>query len=161
MHSDNNFQIVKRLAELAKNQLVYNALPRPVKEEYVFLSNMFQYGYAHAEQQFNEKFKLCVGNYKHTLEKEGKGFGWFHDADKLIWLRMRMNQFSYIIYGDDFIRDELVFKRELGNDAYRDLIEQIDRTVLMTPEEIKTMHEEMGLMMNDILNEVLENEKKK
>src|SRR5688572_30163542 len=127
-----NIEIVQRLFEIAQNQLSYSLEPKPFKEEHIFLSNVLNCALQDAEREFNENFKECVAHYKVNLEKSKSKKGFFHNVEKLFWGKNKINQLLYIIYGDRFTMTELTFKRE-HPDPYKDLIEQIDRTALMTP----------------------------
>lgn len=158
---NSNLQIVQRLLELSKNRMEgYTLFPRPFKKEQIWLSNVLNDSLNLMEAEFNRKFQEIVGHYKSSL-KEGKGYGWFHSPEKLAWGRMQINQLSYAIYGDKFTHKELEFKEELGNDAYREFICQIDRTVLMTPKELKEHNEQINRMAKEILDEILAEEKEK
>lgn len=156
MKNNSNPQIVVRLFELSKNKLAYNYYPKPFKKEYIWLSNILNDGLRQVEREFSDAFRKAIGEYKQTLEKEGKGFGWFHNAENLIWIRTQYNQLKYAIYGD--VWEDLVFRAELGNEAYKDLIMQIDRTVLMSPEELKHHEEEWASVPREILDELLKEE---
>lgn len=160
---NSNLAIVKRLLELGKNQPGYNekrpSFPRPYKEEQIWLSNILTDSLQNEEREFKEKFANIVNEYKRTL-REKKTYGWFHGADSLEWSMVHINQLKYAIYGDVFERP-LEFKQSLGNEAYKDFIEQIDRTVLMTPAQLKKHNQEINRISNDILKEILEEKKTK
>ena len=143
-----NLSIVGRLLELAKNPLEYTVYPKECRQEYIFLSNTLQYAKVNIEREFNEAFKMSVGRYKQSLEKD-KGYGWFHAPEKLVWLQMQINQLDYAIYGERFIR-EIRFNESLGKDAYRDLICQIDRTALMNEQELKEHQKQIEKITTDL-----------
>ena len=160
MSENSNIQIVQRLLELAKNPLDYSASPKNFKQEHIFLSNVLNDSKARMEREFNEAFKEIVGQYKRTL-KEGKGYGWFHDPEKLEWKQNYINQVDYAIYGDKFTRKQLKFNEKLKNKAYKDFIEQIDRTALMTPIQLKKHNEQCNKIAKEIMAEILAEEKTK
>lgn len=153
---NSNLEIVSRLLELSKNQIEFNVFPKECREEYIFLSNVLNDSVKKLEWEFAECFKRAVGNYKQSLLM-GNGFGWFHNPEELVWIKMQINQLLYTIYGERFIH-EIKFKSELGNEAYLDLINQIDRTVLMTSEELQKHNEEIDKMSKEILDEILREE---
>lgn len=161
---DSNLNIIKRLLELGRNQMDgYTLFPRPYKEEQIWLANILSDSLRRKEADFAEVFRTAVGHYKSSL-KEGKGYGWFHGAEKLVWAKMQINQLMYAIYGDERFTatmQDLRFNEELGKDAYRDLICQIDRTVLMTPEELERHNEECNRMAMEILDEIKKEEEEK
>ncbi len=156
-----NLKIVERLLEIVKNELDYSHFPKPFKQEYMFLSNVLSDAKRKRENEFNEAFKEIVGQYKQTLAKEG--YGWFRAPEKLCWLRVYINQLDYAIYGgkDHYDQKELFFNEKLKEGAYLDFINQIDRTALMTSEELKIHNEECNRIGLEILNEILAEEKKK
>ncbi len=155
---ESNLHIVQRLLELAKNQIEYNVYPKHYKEEHIFLSNMLSDSLRKHEDEFARKFQEAVGQYKGSLRD--KTYGWFHSPEKLVWLNMEINQLKYAIYGERFVH-ELNFNEDLGNDAYRDFICQINRTVLMTPEELKIHNDEVNKLSMEILQEILAEEKER
>lgn len=155
-----NLKIVQRLVEICKNELQYDVYPKPFKEEHIFLSNELNYALVAREREFNETFKQCVGKYKSTLEKNKK-YGWFNSPENLIWKYMYINQLKYIIYGERYSDKDLVFREELKEMAYLDLINQIDRTALMTEKELKEHQEKCNAMAMEILEELLKEEKEK
>lgn len=128
----------------------YSLQPKSFKEEYIFLANVLNEALRRYEVDFSETFQKAVGNYKSTLA-QGKGYGWFHAPENLVWKNTRINQLKYAIYGDTFVHI-ITFNKQLGKEAYKDLIEQIDRTVLMTPEELEVYRKEC----NDLAAEILE-----
>ncbi len=158
MKDNSNLQIVKRLLELSKNQLDYSTFPKPFKEEYIWLSNLLNDALSVARKEFSEAFQKAVGDYKGSLA-EGKGYGWFHNSENLVWKQTKVKQIQYAIYGDEI--GEIKFNEELGNAAYKDLIMQIDRTVLMTEKELKLHNKEMSVVMKKIIDEILKEEKNK
>jgi len=160
---NSNLAIIQRLLELGKNQLGYNekrpSFPRPYKEEQIWLSNILTDSLRNEEREFNEEFQKIVARYKMTFALK-KGYGWFQNAEKLEWLNTKINQLKYIIYGDVFERP-IEFNPSLGNKAYKDFIEQIDRTVLMTPAQLKKHNQQINKISKDILKEILEEKKTK
>lgn len=153
-----NLEIVARLIEIAKNQLEYSTFPKQFKDEYIFIADVFTDSIKEHEREFDTAFQKAVGNYKSTLAQDGKGFGWFHSPEKLEWINMRINQMKYIVYGDRFTR-EIKFNKALGKDAYKDMIEQIDRTVLMSEEEKKAHYEHYCMLSKEIKAKILKEEK--
>jgi len=153
---NSNLKIVSRLLELAKNPIDYSVFPKEYKEENIFLANVLNDSVKKLEWEFAECFKRIVGNYKESLSLN-KGFGWFHRPEEIVWIRMQINQLLYAIYGERFVH-EIKFNKELGDEAYLDLINQIDRTVLMTPEEVEKLNEEIGRLSKEILDEILQEE---
>ena len=156
-----NLDIIKRLIEIAKNPLDYSTFPKPFKEEHIFLSNELSEALKYRQREFDEYFQKCVGNYKSTLENEGKGYGWFHSPEKLIWKHTYVNQLHYIIYGDRYTDRELVFREELKTDAYKDLILQVSGIALMTDEELVIHNEKSNELVKSIMEEILAEEKLK
>lgn len=154
-----NLKIISRLVELSKNELHYSQMPQPYNKEYIFLANHLNAAIVNLEYEFQDAFRYAVGKYKQSLGESTTGFGWFHEPEKLIYIRMQINQLKYAIYGAEFAHD-LIFKEELGSGAYKDLIEQIDRTVLMTPEEKKSYEEEINKIGMEVIKELLAEEKK-
>ena len=154
-----NLQIIQRLLEIGKNPLVISLVPKDFKEEHIFLANILNYALTNMEREFNENFKKAVAQYKGSL-KEEKGYGWFHNPENLVYENMYINQLKYIIYGERFV-STIKFKEELGKKAYLDLINQIDRTALMTPAQLKKHNAACNRIANDILKEILAEEKKK
>jgi len=158
METTENLKIVQRLLELAKNELEYSTYPKPFKEEHIFLPNVLNSALKDLENEFSEKFKRCVGAYKSTLKEQKKGYGWFHSPENLIYINMKINQLKWVVYGDRFVR-EIRFNEELGNKAYKDLIDQIDCTVLMSETKRKAHAKKCNEMAIRIVNEILEKEK--
>jgi len=154
---NSNLKIVSRLLELSKNQIDYSEFPKECRKEHIYLANVLNDSVKKLEWEFAECFKRAVGNYKQTLAK-GKKFGWFHKPEELVYIKMQINQLLYAIYGERFIH-EIKFKPELKNEAYLDLINQIDRTVLMTSKELKKHNEEINKMAKEIMDEILREEK--
>lgn len=159
MQEDSNLHIVKRLAELAKNPLDYSVYPKPFRQEHIFLANWLNDALRQEEREFAEKFQRAVGKYKSTLS-EGKGYGWFHNDENLCWSFMTIQQLKYVIYGEKFTLRQIKFNKALGNLAYKDLIEQIDRTALMTDEELKAHNEECNRIAEEVMMEILAEEKR-
>lgn len=159
MKKNDNLEIITRLLELARNPLEYSVFPKEYKQEYVFLANVINDSISRLEHEFDEAFKYAVGRYKSSL-KEDKGYGWFHSPEKLIWINTQLNQLRYAVYGERHVR-ELKWNEHLGDMAYRDLLDQIDRTVFMTPDELKEFNEKINQMALEVLNEILEEEKTK
>ncbi len=157
MRKNDNIEIVQRMLEIGKNDLDYSVFPKPFKEEHIFLSNVLSDALRKEETDFNEDFKKAVGEYKRNLKE--KGWGWFYAPEKLIWSNTIINQLKYVIYGDRFIR-EYKFNETLGKGAYKDLINQIDRTALMSERQKKALNKRTSKLAMDILNELLEEEKK-
>lgn len=93
-----------------------------------------------------------------NLEKDGK-YGWFHSPEKLEWIGMQINQLKYVVYGEEFTRT-LKFNKELGKDAYRDFICQVDRTVLMSDDELRAHNLELERISFEVANEILKQESK-
>jgi hypothetical protein len=150
-----NLEIVKRLLELSRNQLEYSLFPKNFKEEHIFLPNVLNIAMTHYQQQFDKAFREAVGEYKSKLS-EGK-YGWFHKPEELVWLRMEMNQIRYAIYGSTLT--EIKFNKSLGESAYKDLIEQIDRTVLMTPKELEAFWAEINEISKQVIAEIEQEQK--
>jgi hypothetical protein len=153
---NDNLKIVERLFEMAKNELHYSEFPKAYNKEHIFLANYLNCAATDLEREFNDTFKYAVGNYKNSL-KEGKKYGWFHSPEKLIYINMQLNQIRYAVYGERHVR-ELVFKKELGNAAYKDLINQIDCTVLMTDIQKKKHMDKCNKMAKKIMAEILKEE---
>ncbi len=160
MDKSSNMQIMKRLLEIAKNPKGSIGDVLPFKEQYIFLSNILNVALNDYEKEFDEMFNTAVNQYKNTLANEGKGYGWFHSVDNLLYVSMQISQLKYIIYGEESasLRD-YTFNEELKEGAYKDFIEQVDRTVLMTPEELKKHNEKINRLSLDILEEILKEEK--
>lgn len=150
---NDNLDIVKRLLELSRNQLEYSSFPKPWNEEHMFLSNHLNEARHRIELEFNEALGKAVSAYKASLKE--REFGWFHAPEKLVYLRMQINQLIYAVYGNKYIH-EIKFNKALGDEAYKDLIEQIDRTLLMTPLELEKHNEELNLLSRQISDEMLE-----
>lgn len=157
---DSNLEIVQRLLELSKNERCFSNDVYSVdfKKEHIFLSNILNYALVNAEREFNEKFKMCVNQYKGNLKNSKDGFGWFHSPENLIYQNAYINQIKYAIYGDRFIH-VYSFKKELGKEAYKDLILQIDATVLMTPKELAAHQKRCNELAKEIIDEMLAEEK--
>lgn len=153
MENNDNLLIIKRLIEIAKNPLTYSEFPKSYKEEYIFLPNILNSAIKDLENEFNEAFKYAVGNYKLTLE-QNKGYGWFHNPSKLVYIKTRINQLKYIIYGDRCV-NEIKFNEDLGNEAYKDLILQIDRSVLMSSEEKIEYYKQLEEISRELIDEIL------
>ena len=162
MENNSNINIVSRLLELSKNKLDYSVLPKPYKEEHIFLANILNHALVNLEREFNDKFKIAVMSYKETLSGKGRfkksKHGYFYNHENLLYINMQINQLKYAIYGDRFVH-ELKWNEHLGQKAYKDLIEQIDRTVLMEPDELRKHNKNVNKIANEILQEIL-NEKK-
>lgn len=156
MKHNDNLSICHRLLDLSKNELVYNVYPGNFKSEYIFLANALNDSISRLEHEFDDAFKNAVGTYKASL-REGKGYGWFHAPEKLCYIRMQINQLLYAVYGDQFCH-ELVFREELGKMAYKDLIEQIDRTAIMTQSQLKSHNKKIEKISADIVKELLKEE---
>jgi len=151
---NSNLQIIQRLLELGKNPYgTYELFPQGFKTEYMFLSNVLSDGLARMEWEFTEKFKTAVNSYKQSKKASGKKYGWFHSPENLVWCNTYINQIKYAIYGDSFIH-EIKFNPELKEKAYLDLINQIDRTALMTPYQLKKHNAECNRMSLEILEEL-------
>jgi hypothetical protein len=157
MRSTENLKILSRLLEIAKNPLEYSLYPKPFKEEHIFLANHLNEARQRLEVEFNNAFKKAVGAYKSTLKEHG--FGYFHSPETLVYIRMQINQISYVVYGD-YVH-EIKFNEDLGKAAYKDLIEQIDRTVLMTPAQLKKHTAECNRISKEIIDEILKEEREK
>ena len=158
MEENSNLKIVQRLLELSKNTLDYSVHPQEFKKEYIFLANVLNDSLDRLRHEFADAFKQIVGQYKNSL-KEGKGYGWFHSPEKLEWIQTYINQLDYAVYGEKFTR-QLKFKSELKNKAYKNFIEQIDRTVLMTPTQLKKHNAQCNKIAKEIMDEILAEEKK-
>ncbi len=160
--ADSNLKIVQRLLELAKNQPGYNEerplFPKSYDTEQIWLANVLNDSRNIMEREFKEEFQRVVAQYKMTL-KEGKGYGWFHSPEKLEWIKMQINQLKYVVYGEEYIR-EIKFNDSLKNKAYKDFIEQIDRTVLMTPAQLKKHDAEINRISKEVMAEILKEESK-
>lgn len=159
MNENSNLNIVKRLALLSQNQVEYNEFPRAYNEEYIFLANWLNSAARDAENDFNKTFQYAVGNYKSTLKESGKGYGWFHNAGNLVHQANTLDQIHYAIYGERHIRG-IRWNAQLKNMAYKDLIEQIDRTVLMTEAQLKKHRATCNKLAKKIMDEILAEEKK-
>ncbi len=155
---DSNIKIVERLLELVKNGLEYSLRPKGYMTEHMFLANVLNDSLHRMELEFKDKFRNVVAEYKRNLSK-GE-YGWFHKYDDLEWLNTYMNQVKYAVYGKDYIR-EIKFDDSLGKDAYRDFICQIDRTALMSPEELKAHNEELERISAEVVEEILKESKHK
>lgn len=156
---DSNMEIVLRLMEMAENKLEYSAFPKPYKEEHLFLANHLNAALKLMETRFDEHFQHAVERYKTTIG-ENKGYGWFENVENLIFENAHINQLKYAIYGEEYVH-EYKFNMELGNDAYRDLILQIDRTVFMTASEKRQYEDELNKISLGVLDELLKEEKNK
>lgn len=148
---DTNIQIISRLIELAKNELTYSEYPRPHKQEYIFIANALNAAVREVEIEFERAFREAVSHYKQSLANNN-GRGWFHEPEKLVYLDMSRNQLLWAIYGHEL--KDIVFNEEMGESAYLDLINQIDRTVLMTEEERRVHLEECNSLALKILEEI-------
>lgn len=158
---DSNLGILKRLLEIAKNPLDWSVYPKSYKEEHLFLANVINDSIRVHEREFAEAFQQAVGSYKQSLEK-GAGYGWFHEPEKLVWINTQLNQLKYAVYGERFVH-EIRFNEGLSKAAYKDLIEQIDRTALMTEEQLMQHRAECNKLSQEIVDEMLkeiEKEKK-
>jgi len=150
-----NLSIVQRLLELSRNKMDYTLLPKSFKEEYIFLANVLHCAKKDYQQKFNDAFRDAVSYYKRNLEESGT-HGWWNNPEELVYIQMQINQIDYIIYGGDVIEQkELKFREELKEEAYKDLILQIDRTVLMSDEELKEFNAEVNRLSIEICDELL------
>lgn len=156
MKDNSNLQIVKRLLELSKNQLEYSEFPKAYNKEHIFLANVLNDARQSLEREFADAFKIAVGRYKASLEKSGE-FGWFHKPEELVYLQMQIDQLKYAVYGESSVR-EIKFNESLGKAAYKDLIEQIDRTVLMNEKELEKFRAECERLSAEVLDEILAEE---
>ena len=163
MNNTDNLKIVQRVLELAGNRLEYTVHPKTFKEEHIFLANVLNTSLSKLQDEFDKEFKKIVLTYKETLSGKGRfpksRLGWFHDPEKIIWINMQMNQLRYAIYGEEYTR-EIVYKPQLKARAYKDLIQQIDCTVLMTPAELKKHMAQCNKIAKDVVNKILKEEKK-
>lgn len=153
--ADTNFQIVQRLFELSKNRLDYSPEPKGYKDAYLWLANYLNCAIKDLEREFNDKFAYAVSIY--TMNLREQGHGWFYEPETLVYKRAQINQLIYAVYGERSV-SEISFKKELGSDAYRDLIEQIDRTVLMSEEEKKAHDAQCAAFAREIIDEILAEE---
>jgi hypothetical protein len=154
-----NLHIVERMLEIAKNTMEFSIYPKTFKEEHIFLSNILNDSKQKIQVEFDAEFKKAVGQYKLTL-KEKKGYGWFHSPERIVWLKTRLNQLTYIIYGENYIK-EIIFNDKLGDKAYKDLINQIDSTALMNTAQLKKHNADIARISKDIMKEILADEKNK
>ena len=163
MEDTHNLQIVQRLVELATNTLDYSLFPKPYKEQYIFLANVINDSLSKIESEFNKEFERIVSCYKETLSGKGRfpktKFGWFHNPEKIVYINTQMNQLRYAIYGERHVR-EIKFNEKLKNRAYKDLIQQIDCTVLMTPTQLKTHQSKCSAIAKRVMSEILKEEKR-
>ncbi len=149
---DTNLQIVQRLLELSRNELSYSIFPQPYDKEYIFLANVINDSRKILDHEFAEAFQQAVGQYKSSLAKNKK-YGWFNKPERLIWINMQKNQLNYAVYGERHVR-ELKFNADLGNMAYKNLIEQIDCTVLMSAKQKKEHLKKCDAMLLEIIKEI-------
>jgi len=164
MEENSNLKIVQRLLELSRNEPGYNEerpmFPREYKQEQIWLANILSDSLHKEERNFKAIFTMAVAEYKMNLKK-GKGYGWFNSgtAEKLEWSNTHINQMTYAIYGERFERP-LRFKSSLKNKAYKDFINQIDRTVLMTPRQLKKHNSDINRISKELVKEILAKSKK-
>ncbi len=117
-----NLQIIQRLLELGKNPLILTGdLPGDFKKEHLFLCNILQYAVVNLEREFNDAFRHAVNVYKVNLSDPKHGYGFFHNAENLLYLNMQINQIKYAIYGEKFIH-VYKFNEDLKELAYKDLL---------------------------------------
>lgn len=152
-----NLQIVQRLLELSTNTVKWSVYPNDYNKEHLYLSNILNYAAHSLENEFSECFKKAVGEYTSSL-KENKRYGWFYSPDKLVWKRTQINQITYAIYGKDYVH-EIKFNEHLGKAAYKDLINQVDRTALMTPAQIRLHELKCNKIAKKIVDKILAEEK--
>ena len=146
---NNNLEILKRLSEMCKNVFSYDYnINKDYKKEYIFLSNILNTASDVLEREFQYELQRVLNTYNQTLSIHGIGY---FDVERLIHLHTQINQLSYIIYGSE--QSNLVFKKELGDLAYKDLLDQIDVTLLMSFEEKIKYNNKIESIVRDMFND--------
>jgi hypothetical protein len=158
MEKFSNLRIVERLLELSKNPMEYSVFPKECRKEYIFLSNVLNDALNCAEHEAEKSFKQAVQYYKNSLD-DGSEYGWFHKPEDLVWNYNKIDQITYAIYGEKHIRN-IVWNDQLGKGAYKDLIEQIDKTVIMSEKEKKDHYKAISRISKELVKEILKNSNK-